>query len=53
VRRLERGARSAGDHVRTWDRRDDAGARVARGVYIVQLTAGPDRLVRKLVLVRE
>src|SRR5262249_25900618 len=37
LRLLEWNIESAGTHVRTWDRRDDDGARAARGVYFVQL----------------
>jgi hypothetical protein len=42
-----------GDHVLTWDRRDERGTRVARGIYVVELRTGTERLARKLVLVRE
>lgn len=37
-------------HEVVWDRRGAAGERMARGVYIVRLTAGGDRSARKLVV---
>ena len=54
VRSLEQGAQAPGTYVRLWDRRDDAGVRLARGVYIVRLRDGTAReLTRKLALVRK
>jgi len=53
VRVLEKGRVEAGSHVATWDSRDAAGQRVARGVYFVDLSAGDARQTRKLVLVHE
>ena len=37
-----------GDHVATWDGRDDGGALVGRGIYFVKLTAGDDSFTRKV-----
>jgi hypothetical protein len=50
VRLLEREHRQPGSYVRSWDRRDNAGRRVARGLYIVQLQAGPVSASHKLLL---
>ena len=50
VRQLAEGPHAAGRFVRTWDRTDDAGHPVAHGVYLMQLTAGADRVTRKVVL---
>jgi hypothetical protein len=36
-----------------WDRRDDAGRRVPRGVYFVSLDTGPRRRAARLALVHE
>jgi hypothetical protein len=51
LQRLDLGARSAGQYVRTWDRRDAAGQRLGRGVYLVQMRAGANLFARKLILV--
>jgi hypothetical protein len=53
VRLVDAGARPAGTRLRYWDRLDDTGLRVARGVYFVLLDAGAARITRKLVLVHE
>lgn len=53
VRSFVEGARSPGQYLRTWDRRDESGARVSRSIYLVRLTAGPVRAARKLILVHE
>lgn len=50
---FEPGVREAGSHVRTWDRTDETGARLARGVYLVNLEAGDVSQSKKLVLVRD
>lgn len=52
VRTLATGLGAAGTHVVVWDGRDDAGHRVAPGVYWAQLTAGERRLQRMLTMVR-
>jgi hypothetical protein len=39
-----------GQHTQTWDRRDAAGARAARGVYFVRLEAGGATASRKLLV---
>jgi V8-like Glu-specific endopeptidase len=53
VRALERGVKAPGSYVRLWDRRDDTGAQLARGVYIVRLQDGnAQSLTRKLALLR-
>lgn len=53
LRSFDQGVRDPGTHVRTWDRTDDAGARLARGVYLVKLEAGEVTQAKKLVLVRD
>lgn len=40
VRRLADGTRGAGPHVLAWDGRDDAGRRLAAGVYLLRVRAG-------------
>jgi hypothetical protein len=52
VRGLEAGRRAPGAYERSWDRRDEHGAEVSRGIYFVQLTAGSEELVRRLPLTR-
>ena len=51
VRRLLDGALAAGPHSVRWDGRDESGARVAPGVYFMNLVAGSSRESKKLVVV--
>jgi hypothetical protein len=50
VRKLQRDVQEAGLHEAAWDRRDDSGAPVVRGMYLVELRAGEHRMTRKLLL---
>jgi photosystem II stability/assembly factor-like uncharacterized protein len=50
---VDQGIREAGEYLRTWNRCSVSGERVARGVYLVQLTAGDVRVAKKLVLLHE
>ena len=43
VRRLHRGAQSAGRHAQTWDGRNDAGAQVAPGLYLLRVSVDAGR----------
>ena len=52
VARLARGWHAAGHYTAHWDGRNDAGVRVATGVYIYRLRAGGQVQVRKLLLLR-
>lgn len=52
VRTLAGGVAPAGAHTRQWDGRDDRGAAVASGVYILRLEAGGTALTRKMVLLK-
>jgi hypothetical protein len=53
VRSLVSGERSTpGEHGIRWDGRDDSGAPLRDGVYLVQVRAGRDVGVRKLVVLR-
>jgi hypothetical protein len=52
VRTLEDRILVPGRYDRSWDGKDNAGRPVASGVYFVRLTAGSERVNRKLVLVR-
>jgi len=52
VRTLLRDARPAGRHEAVWDGRDDDGRPRASGVYMVRLTSGGARMLRKMTLVR-
>jgi hypothetical protein len=46
------GLAKAGEHMETWDGRDDRGVEVSPGVYIVRLTAGGFVNARKVVRLR-
>lgn len=52
VRTLLDADRPAGDHGLTWDGADDAGRRIASGVYFCRMEAGGYEAVRKVVRVR-
>lgn len=52
VRTLESGQVSAGTHQVMWDGRDDAGARVARGVYFCRMDTGGFSATEKVVLLK-
>lgn len=52
VRRLASGTSSAGVHRVQWDYRTENGSPAASGVYFYRLQAGPERLERRIVLVR-
>jgi Zn-dependent M28 family amino/carboxypeptidase len=53
VRGLATGPAGHGTHLLLWDKRDDEGAAVTRGVYLVHLNAGAARVTRKLVLLHD
>lgn len=52
VRTLVDDIRPGGQHAIAWDGRDDAGSRVASGVYTYTLEAGSSRDARSVVVVR-
>ena len=52
VRTLVDGTRAAGRHSVDWDGADDAGRRVASGVYFYRLSAGERVAERKLLMLR-
>jgi hypothetical protein len=52
VRTLCNDVVAEGTHEAIWDGRDNAGGRVATGVYFVRFTAGNYQVTRKLVMVR-
>ena len=52
MRTLARGVHPAGEAHVTWDARDDAGSRVAPGLYYLELKAGGRRFVERVALVR-
>jgi M6 family metalloprotease-like protein len=52
VRTLVSGPRGAGEHAVAWDARDDAGRRLASGVYFALLESEGTRRTLKLVVVR-
>lgn len=52
VRTLSRGVLGAGDHHVTWDGRDDAGRRVANGVYFAGLQTADGQATRRIARVR-
>jgi hypothetical protein len=53
LRSLSTRAAAAGEYVHTWDRRDEAGERVRRGVYLVRLESAGTSAARKLVLAHD
>jgi hypothetical protein len=53
VRSLGQGMTGPGRYLLTWDRRDEGGARVSRGVYVLRLRAGGAGDSKKLVLAHE
>jgi len=50
VQRLANGWYGAGDHSVRWQRRGDAGAKLASGTYIVRLTGDGIARTQKLIL---
>ena len=52
VRRLYRGTLDGGAHTATWDGEDEAGRRVAAGVYLSYLKAGALSRTQRLVLLK-
>jgi hypothetical protein len=52
VRNLYRGTMAGGRHAFRWDGADNAGRRVAHGIYFLRLDTGSERLTRAAVLVR-
>jgi hypothetical protein len=49
---LVRGSQPAGRHTAVWAGTDDAGRRVASGVYFYRLTAGARTATRKMVMLK-
>jgi hypothetical protein len=52
VRELVSGSLPAGEHTRVWDLRDDAGHRVAPGLYFATLDVDGGRITRRFAVVR-
>jgi hypothetical protein len=52
VRQLLHGPVGEGEHTVAWDRRDDAGNRVASGIYFCRLVAGGEEHEKKLVVLK-
>jgi hypothetical protein len=52
IHALDVGIRRPGHYHTQWDWRDASGGRVARGIYIVRLTAGAEVRTRKIVKLR-
>ena len=50
IQTFRQGFRAAGTHLVRWNRRDNQGVKVVRGLYFVRLEAGPVRQARKLLL---
>ena len=50
VRNIAAGAQSAGTHSLRWDGSDNAGRRVASGIYFYSLQTGGESLTRRMVL---
>ena len=49
---LVRGPLPPGEHLVRWDGRDEAGRKLASGLYVYRLDAGSRALMRKLLLVQ-
>ena len=52
VRTLTRGLLESGRHEVSWDGRDDSGAVVSGGAYLIRLRSGPIVDIRKVILVK-
>jgi hypothetical protein len=52
VATLVDGPKSSGHHTFSLDLKDDAGRRVANGVYILRLTAGASSASTKITVIR-
>src|SRR5262249_50875835 len=52
VRNLFDAPQDAGAHSWSWDRRDDRGEALARGVYFARLMTREDAVTRRVVLLR-
>ena len=52
VRKLTSEAKNAGKHSVTWDARDDGGAAVPNGVYLLKCKVGDYTTTQKLILMR-
>lgn len=52
VRTLAAGQMAAGDHLMSWDGRDDAGESVPTGTYLVRLQNGAHTRIKKLMMVK-
>jgi hypothetical protein len=52
VRTLQSGALASGRHRFGWDGRDDSGAPVTSGLYLVKLSMGRDKVVGRIILTR-
>jgi M6 family metalloprotease-like protein len=52
IRRLSEGIYNSGPHHQSWDSKNQSGESVASGIYIYRLTAGNQRLSRKMVLLK-
>lgn len=52
VRTLVDGSLEAGEHTYEWDSTDDAGRKVATGVYFYRLTAGDVTATKKMTLIK-
>lgn len=52
VHELVSGSLPAGDHTRVWDLRDDAGQRVAPGLYFATLDVDGGRITRRFAVMR-
>lgn len=52
VATLAEGLKSAGHHTVTWDLKDDAGLRVANGIYMIRLSSGGRTAAGKITVIR-
>jgi hypothetical protein len=52
VRTLVDATKPAGQHITTWDGRNNAGVQISNGVYMYHIEAGKFKRMRKLTLIR-
>ncbi|UCE01486.1 MAG: family 43 glycosylhydrolase [Candidatus Latescibacterota bacterium] len=52
LRGIVTGRQRAGHYRLSWDRLDSTGSRIARGIYVLRLSAGNESITRKLVNLR-
>jgi hypothetical protein len=52
LRTIDAGRNTPGHYRLSWDRLDSTGSRIARGIYVLRLSAGNESITRKFVYLR-